>query len=280
MNIKTLVASTALVCLSAPTWAGQGYDKSMGVPPTPPVITVPSGGVGGAGGIGGAGGTGGIGGTGGAGGSGGHSASTSAATSAAISNANSNATVSITNYGRGSGAGGRNGGIGSNRVAGNNGTDNGSSNGGGNRGAGSDGMVGNRGSGSTGGLGNNGEGGNNVTANAPPGFALPSFGGGQCATVGFGIAVSPSGGGAFGPAWESTNCRNYYIAVTLIQAGHVDQGMQLLAMITPEAATVINTKAPVQQANTQAPVNRPAWCDRAKPQTDASRDYVARECGQ
>lgn len=77
------------------------------------------------------------------------------------------------------------------------------------------------------------------TVNAPPGFGLPAFGGGQCATVGFGIAASPSGGGAFGPAWESTNCRNYYIAVTLIQAGRVDQGMHLLAMITPEAAQVM-----------------------------------------
>lgn len=92
--------------------------------------------------------------------------------------------------------------------------------------------------------------GRGTTLNAPPGFGLPAFGGGQCATVGFGIAASPSGGGAFGPAWESTNCRNYYIAVTLIQAGRVDQGMQLLAMITPEAAQVM--------ASSPAPTATPA----------------------
>ena len=93
------------------------------------------------------------------------------------------------------------------------------------------------------------------TLNAPPGFGLPAFGGGQCATVGFGIAASPSGGGAFGPAWESTNCRNYYIAVTLIQAGHVDQGMRLLSMITPEAKQVM--------ASSSAPAATPAADEHA-----------------
>lgn len=105
------------------------------------------------------------------------------------------------------------------------------------------------GTGAGGGTGDSAGSGRGTTLSAPPGFGLPAFGGGQCATVGFGIAVSPSGGGAFGPAWESTNCRNYYIAVTLIQAGRVDQGMQLLSMITPEAKQVM-ASSPAPTATT------------------------------
>ena len=90
--------------------------------------------------------------------------------------------------------------------------------------------------------------------------------------------MTPNGGGLIQIGWESKNCRNYYIAVTLIQAGHVDQGMQLLSMITPEAAQVMNAKAPAQQVSAPT-APRPAWCAKAKPQTEASRDYVAKECG-
>jgi hypothetical protein len=131
-----------------------------------------------------------------------------------------------------------------------------------------------------------GAGSGSVAVNASPGFALPSFGGGQCGIVGFGVAISPSGGGAFGPAWESTNCRNYYIALALLAAGRTNEGWALMAKITPEAAAVM-ASAPAQPGGPQAsepapapaPVKRPAWCARAKPSTDASRDYVARECG-
>lgn len=69
------------------------------------------------------------------------------------------------------------------------------------------------------------------------------------------------------------------IAAELIQMGRVDQGLALLAKITPEAAAIINAKAPAQPTVAPAPVVRPAWCAKAKPTTDASRDYVARECG-
>jgi hypothetical protein len=108
-------------------------------------------------------------------------------------------------------------------------------------------------------------GGNGGGIVAPPSFALPSFDAGQCSTVGFGIAISPSGGGAFGPAWESTNCRNYYIALALIKLGRVDQGVQLLSMITPEAKRVL-AAAPVQPVT--PPVSeptepqRPDYCTR------------------
>ncbi len=129
-----------------------------------------------------------------------------------------------------------------------------------------------------------GSGGNNVIANSPPGFALPSFGGGQCGIVGFGLAISPSGGGAIGPAWESTNCRNYYIALALIAMGERSQGLQLLSMITPEAAKVIspqeNTAAPSQPHAPPAAQNpMPDWCSRAHPTTEASRTYVVQMCG-
>ena len=129
-----------------------------------------------------------------------------------------------------------------------------------------------------------GNGGNNVNANSPPGFALPSFGGGQCGIVGFGLAISPSGGGAIGPAWESTNCRNYYIALALIATGERNQGLQLLSMITPEAAKVLspqeNTAVPSQpHAPPVAQSPMPDWCSRAHPTTEASRTYVVQMCG-
>ena len=96
--------------------------------------------------------------------------------------------------------------------------------------------------------------------------------------------VSPSGGGAIGPAWESTNCRNYYIALALIAAGERNQGLRLLSMITPEAAKVLspkeNTGVPSQpDAPSVAQSPMPDWCSRARPTTEASRTYVVQMCG-
>lgn len=101
-----------------------------------------------------------------------------------------------------------------------------------------------------------GNSGGNANVNAAPSFGLPSYGGGsQCGTVGFGVAISPSGGGAFGPAWESTNCRNYNIALTMLNRGKEAEGWELMAMITPEAAKVLaGHPAPIQPAAAPTPV--------------------------
>ena len=79
---------------------------------------------------------------------------------------------------------------------------------------------------------------------APPGFALPSFDAGQCSTVGFGIAISPSGGGAFGPAWESTNCRAYYNAIALYKMGYQEQAVALLRRVFPDVDAAFASTSP------------------------------------
>jgi hypothetical protein len=87
---------------------------------------------------------------------------------------------------------------------------------------------------------------------APPGFALPSFDAGQCSTVGFGIAISPSGGGAFGPAWESTNCRACYSALALWSMGYQQQAIALMRKVFPDVDAVF------AQAVTPAQAAQPA----------------------
>jgi hypothetical protein len=92
---------------------------------------------------------------------------------------------------------------------------------------------------------------------APPGFALPSFDAGQCSTVGFGIAISPSGGGAFGPAWESTNCRAYYNALALYKMGYQEQAVALLRRVFPDVDAAFASTAP-KVAPISAPPAAPA----------------------
>ncbi len=82
-----------------------------------------------------------------------------------------------------------------------------------------------------------------VVTNAPPGFGLPSFGGGVCATVGFGLGISPSGGGALGPSWESTNCNRRETAKILISTGRIREAEHLLQQ-DPEVAAAFAAFAP------------------------------------
>lgn len=85
------------------------------------------------------------------------------------------------------------------------------------------------------------------------GFALPSLAGaGQCTPVGIGPGGFGQGGGGGGLlTWESTNCRNYYIALALISTGRVEEGVHLLEQITPEAqeASRWATQKPVTPVN-------------------------------
>jgi hypothetical protein len=92
---------------------------------------------------------------------------------------------------------------------------------------------------------------------APPSFALPSFDAGQCSTVGFGIAISPSGSGAFGPAWESTNCRAYYNSLALFKMGHPDEAIALMRRVFPDVDAAFASTA-VHAAPVNAPPAAPA----------------------
>lgn len=81
--------------------------------------------------------------------------------------------------------------------------------------------------------------GGSVEVRGSPSFGLGGFGSGQCPGVGVGVGVTPSGGGLIQVGWESTNCRNYYIALAMIGEGKVAEGWELMGMITPEAAKVL-----------------------------------------
>jgi hypothetical protein len=116
-------------------------------------------------------------------------------------------------------------------------------------------------------------------------FVAPPAAGGQCGIVGFGAGGSGlGGGGGFGPSWESTNCRNYYIAKQLYAEGHTVAATILLSKITPEARDALAEEAqqkqqPVAAAAPAAVVpatkTTPDWCFTASP---AERRRHSKEC--
>jgi hypothetical protein len=71
--------------------------------------------------------------------------------------------------------------------------------------------------------------------------------------------VGSGGGGGGLITWESTNCRNFYIAVALMQMGRTEEATRLLASITDKAHDAIYPAA-TTPAPPPAPKAKPDWC--------------------
>lgn len=110
-------------------------------------------------------------------------------------------------------------------------------------------------------------GGNTLTASGGRETTIipPSFSGaGQCTPVGIGpTGGGPGGGGGGLVTWESTNCRNYWIAVTLIEAGKREEGLRLLASITDKAHDAIYPEATNTSPVLPVVAAKPEWCATA-----------------
>jgi hypothetical protein len=221
---KLGLLATVALALSGPAAFAWDYSAPTPPPSDPPATTITNSPMGGVGGVGGQGGTGGQGGS-------AHAAASARGGNAHASGGNASLSVTIdpataTAPTRSTTAGDPSG---SRRSAG----------------AGDP-----SGAGDPAGDGRHGGRGGGVAV--PPGFALPSFDAGQCSTVDFGIAISPSGGGAFGPAWESTNCRAYYNALALYKMGYQEQAVALLRRVFPDVDAAFASTTPKV-----APVNAP-----------------------
>ena len=150
--------------------------------------------------------------------------------------------------------------------------------------------------------------GGGYTVRNTPDIQPPNVLGGNPCAVGASGGLSVSGFGiAGGATWADRQCERRQQAALLYNMGEPKVALELMcqddnvraamrlsgrpcttdvAAAQPAAvaaAPVASPTPPVVQVAAAAPVRaepRPAWCDKAAPTTEASREYVAQVCGK